>query len=42
MYKCSVCGYVYSDAAEDVKFSELGDDFKCPVCFAEKSEFAKS
>ncbi|NOY39072.1 MAG: rubredoxin [Nitrospirae bacterium] len=34
MYKCSVCGYIYDDAKEEVPFSELPDDWACPVCNA--------
>jgi rubredoxin len=42
MHKCSVCGYIYSDNTEDVKFSELPDGWKCPVCYAEKSQFKEA
>ena len=39
-YICQVCGYVY-DAEKEGPFSELKDDFKCPLCGAPKSEFKK-
>jgi flavin reductase (DIM6/NTAB) family NADH-FMN oxidoreductase RutF/rubredoxin len=38
-YKCVVCGFVYDEAAEGKRFSELPDDWVCPVCGSEKSEF---
>lgn len=38
-YVCQICGYVYDDAKEKVPFAELPDDWKCPLCGAEKSDF---
>jgi len=38
-YKCSCCGYVYEDAVENVKFTDLPEDWKCPVCGCDKSDF---
>jgi flavin reductase (DIM6/NTAB) family NADH-FMN oxidoreductase RutF/rubredoxin len=38
-YKCPACGYVYDDATENVKFIDLPDDWVCPVCGSEKSDF---
>lgn len=46
-YKCVVCGYIYDPAEGDpesgiepgVPFSELPDDYLCPVCGAGKDEF---
>lgn len=40
-YKCLLCGYVYDDAKESVKFEDLPDDWKCPLCGADKSMFEK-
>jgi rubredoxin len=48
-YVCSVCGYVYDPAQGDpdngvapgTKFEDLPDDWVCPVCGAEKSDFEK-
>ena len=48
-YKCQVCGFVYdpvkgdpdSGIAPGTPFLELPDDWHCPVCGAEKSQFAK-
>ncbi len=38
-YKCLLCGYIHDEAKESVQFSELPDDWKCPLCGAEKSLF---
>jgi rubredoxin/mono/diheme cytochrome c family protein len=38
-YCCSVCGYEYDEAAEGAPFAGLPDDWTCPVCGAEKSQF---
>lgn len=48
-YQCSVCGYVYdpemgdpdNDIPPGTPFEKLPDDWVCPVCGAEKSEFEK-
>jgi len=40
-HKCKICNYIYNDATETVPFSELPDDWKCPICGAAKSEFIK-
>ncbi len=31
-YKCQVCAFVYSDDKEDTLWSDLPDDWTCPVC----------
>lgn len=38
-FKCSNCGYIYDEASEDKKFSDLPDDWICPVCGSEKIDF---
>ena len=38
-YKCQICGYIYDDANEEIKFADLPDDWKCPWCGAPKSMF---
>lgn len=46
-YTCQVCGYVYDPAAGDPEngvapgtaFADLPDDWTCPVCGADKSQF---
>lgn len=48
-YVCSVCGFVYDEAngipeagiAPGTRWEELPDDWTCPLCGAEKSEFEK-
>jgi flavin reductase (DIM6/NTAB) family NADH-FMN oxidoreductase RutF/rubredoxin len=37
--KCSACGYIYDDAIEPIKFDDLPDDWKCPICGADKEDF---
>jgi rubredoxin len=49
-YTCSICGYRYDPAEGDpssnippgTPFSELPEDYRCPVCNAEKEYFKKS
>ena len=38
-FKCPSCGYIYDEAVEGKKFSDLPDDWICPVCGTEKSDF---
>lgn len=46
-YVCSVCGYVYDEAKGDpdngyaagTKWSDLPENWVCPVCGAGKDEF---
>ena len=38
-YRCTVCNYVYDEEKEGKKFSELPDDWRCPVCNAPKTVF---
>jgi len=38
-YRCTVCNWVYDDAKEKVKFSDLPKEWVCPVCGAPKSAF---
>ena len=38
-YQCTICGYIYDDAKESVKFEDLPDDWTCPICGAPKSVF---
>jgi rubredoxin len=48
-YECQVCGYIYDpaqgDAAGNISpgtaFESLPDDWVCPVCGADKSQFEK-
>ena len=38
-YECTICGYIYDDSKESVKFEDLSDDWTCPICGAPKSAF---
>ena len=40
-YECLICGYVYDEEAEGVKFADLADDLVCPDCGAPKEDFEK-
>ncbi len=48
-YECQICGYIYDpeegdddgDIAPGTPFEGLPDDWTCPVCGAEKSDFKK-
>lgn len=40
-YRCKVCGYIYDDNTEQVKFEELPDDWVCPLCGVGKNMFEK-
>ncbi|AGI48410.1 Glutamate synthase domain 2 [Thermoplasmatales archaeon BRNA1] len=39
-YRCGVCGEIYDEEREGVKFADLPDDWRCPLCGAAKSEFS--
>ncbi len=49
MYECGICGYAYNEQEGDpdngiapgTKFEDLAADWVCPLCGADKSEFAK-
>ena len=38
-YKCQLCGHIYDEEKEGVKFEDLPEDWKCPMCFAPKRMF---
>lgn len=46
-YKCKVCGYIYDPKEGDTDngiapgtaFEDLPDDWVCPLCGVEKSDF---
>lgn len=48
-YICDVCGYEYDEkvgdesigAAPGTTFEDLGEDFVCPLCGVDKSNFSK-
>jgi rubredoxin len=47
-YVCDVCGYIYDPAEGDpdngvsagTEFQDLPEDWVCPLCGAEKSDFS--
>lgn len=38
-YRCKICGYIYDDEKEKMKFKDLPDDWKCPLCGVGKEMF---
>ena len=38
-YQCTICGYVYDEEAEGVKFEDLTEDWVCPLCGVGKENF---
>lgn len=40
-YKCTICGEIYDEEKEGVKFEDLPDTWTCPVCGVPKSLFEK-
>lgn len=41
-YICQICGYVYDEAKEAVRFDSLPDSWTCPLCGAPKNQFKKA
>ena len=40
-YQCQICGYIYDDDNEAVKFEDLPEDWVCPLCGVGKENFSK-
>ena len=40
-YKCTICGYIYDEETEGVKFEDLPADWSCPLCGVGKELFEK-
>lgn len=38
-YRCTICGYIYDEEVEKIKFEDLPEDWKCPLCGAPKNLF---
>jgi len=38
-WECAACGFVYDEAKQGTPWDELPDDWECPVCGVDKSEF---
>ena len=41
IYKCSVCGHIYDDSKEKIKFKDLPDEWTCPICGVTKEHFTE-
>ena len=41
VYRCSICGEIYDEDVEPVKFDDLPDDWVCPLCRSPKSAFVR-
>lgn len=39
IYVCQMCGYEYDEEAEGIEFSNLDEDWTCPICASPKSFF---
>ena len=39
IYKCTMCGHLYDESKEKIKFADLPDDWTCPACGAPKDLF---
>ena len=31
-YKCTICGYIYDEEVEEMKFEDLPAEWTCPLC----------
>lgn len=40
-YQCIICGHIYDDEVEEVKFEDLPDNWVCPKCRVGKDKFKK-
>jgi len=40
-YKCTICGYIYDEEKEGIKFADLPEDWVCPLCGVGKELFEK-
>ena len=41
VWRCAMCKWLYKNRKEEVPFDVLPDDWKCPVCKADKGLFEK-
>jgi len=39
-YVCNVCGWVYDEEEQGVKWEDLPDDFACELCGVGKDDFS--
>lgn len=40
-YRCTICGHIYDNAIETIRFEDLPDDWVCPKCGVGKELFEK-
>ena len=40
-YVCKICGEIYDEAVEGIKFEDLPEDWVCTVCGVGKENFEK-
>ncbi len=38
-YRCTVCNYIFDEEKEGIKFDDLPDNWRCPVCNSPKKTF---
>ena len=41
VWRCAMCKWLYKNQKEQIPFEDLPDDWKCPVCKADKGVFEK-
>lgn len=41
-YRCLICGHIYDEEKEGVKFADLPADWKCPTCKQPKEKICSS
>lgn len=40
-YQCIICGHIYDDQKEEIKFDDLPDNWVCPKCRVGKDKFKR-
>ncbi len=40
-YHCSICGYIYDESTQSVPFTDLPEDWRCPICEMAKNVFVQ-
>lgn len=40
-YRCTICGHIYDNSKEKMKFEDLPEDWVCPICGVGKDMFEK-
>jgi glutamate synthase domain-containing protein 2/rubredoxin len=39
-YQCNLCGHIYDEGKEGIRWEDLPDDWECPLCGSSKSQFS--